>query len=100
MCIFKDFLFRDFVFKFRRIFDLPKNKKLQHTSFKWCDQEYSEFMINILKNLEPRFLKENEMICEELQLVMETIFLMKGCYIVGYEINKKRKYKLQFREGS
>lgn len=52
---------------YSRLFDIPKNKKLKHTSYKWTDEVFSDFMISILKNLEPRFVNEHEMIIEELQ---------------------------------
>jgi len=64
--IFKNFLFRPFVQTFKKLFEIPKNKNLKHSYYKWFDESYSEFMIQVMRYLEPRFYKKDELIYEEL----------------------------------
>ena len=45
-------------------------------------------MIEILKALEPRSIPENNLFYEELDEVNELLFIEKGKYDIGYEINK------------
>lgn len=71
-----------------------KNKKLQHSYYKWHDDLYSEFMIQFLKYLEPRKYHEGELIYQELSEVLEITFIMTGAYQIGYEINKITKMKI------
>lgn len=85
---------------YRKLFEIPKNKRLQHTCYKWNDSEYSDFMISILKCMEPRFYHENELLYEELQEILEMTFVMKGSFLIGYEINKKKKFKIHIRQHS
>ena len=98
--IFKNYLFRSFINTFRNFFEIPKNLNQQHSYFKWSDEIYAEFMISLMKCLEPRIYKEGEIIHEELSQVQECLFVLQGSYYVGYEINKERKMKLHFPPGS
>ena len=72
----------------------------QHSYFKWTDEVYSEFMICLMKFLEPRTYKVGSVIHEELSEVEECLFVLKGSYFVGYEINKIRKMRLHFPPGT
>ena len=45
-------------------------------------------MIEILKSLEPRTILENILFYEELDEVNEILFIEKGEYDLGYEVNK------------
>lgn len=45
-------------------------------------------MLEILKNLEPRFEEKDTILIEELDEVNEIIFLEKGIFEVGYSVNK------------
>lgn len=45
VAIFKKFLFRPFVETFNKLFEIPKNKNVKHSYYKWEDESYSEFMI-------------------------------------------------------
>ena len=47
-------------------------------------------------NLEPRHYIINEMIHEELDEVNEFLFILKGNFDIGYEINKKKFYRIKF----
>ena len=64
--IFKNFLFNRFVRMFRQYFQLPKNKQQMHSYWKWSDDIYCDFMISMLKSLNPRFYHEGDIIYEEL----------------------------------
>lgn len=56
--IFKNFLFRSFINTFRNFFEIPKNLDQKHSYFKWTDEVYAEFMIDLMKVLEPRIIKD------------------------------------------
>ena len=64
--IFKNFLFKPFIQTFKKMFELRKNLKIQHSYYKWDDDIYSEFMITLMKLLEPRKYQDGEMIYQEL----------------------------------
>ena len=50
---------------------------------------YSSFMISFMNSLETSFYFANEIIAKELDESLEVIFVDKGRYEIGYEINKK-----------
>jgi len=75
------------------------NKKIKHSYYNWENPVYSDFMIDILKSLEPRRYPENEIIYQELDEILEMTFMITGSFNVGYEINKVKKYKLHFNCG-
>ena len=52
-------------------------------------------MIEILKVLEPRKFLSKETINNELDEVNEILFIEKGEYNIGYEVNKTEKFKLR-----
>lgn len=93
-------MFRQFIQNFRKTFELAKNKEYLHSYFKWTDPLYQKFMIALMRYLEPRRVPEKELIIHELQDVLEVIFVMKGSFTVGYEINKVKKMKLHFPPGT
>ena len=98
--IYKNYLFKPFVRRFSKFFELPMNKLHKHSYYKWDHEKYSDFMIEIMKRLEPRRVKEKDIIYEELQEILEIIFVLKGSYFIGYEINKVKKMKLYFTLGT
>ena len=51
----------------------------------------------ILLKLEPRFLHKHSIVLDEFEEPNEIIFVMKGCIVVGYEINKIKKYCLKIK---
>lgn len=59
-----------------------------HSRYTWFDDSYRFFMLEILKNLEPRFEEKDTILIEELDEVNEIIFLEKGIFEVGYSVNK------------
>uniref|UniRef100_A0A7S3FW38 Cyclic nucleotide-binding domain-containing protein n=1 Tax=Strombidium rassoulzadegani TaxID=1082188 RepID=A0A7S3FW38_9SPIT len=101
--IYSDFLFEQFIKNFKKFFDFPKenpNKneediKIDYAFYTWNDVQYQNFMINILKSLEPRQFGRREVIYVELDEVNEILFIEKGQYDIGYEVNKTEKFKLR-----
>ena len=57
-------------------------------------------MIEVLRKLEPRKFGSREYINYELDEVNEIIFIEKGEYDIGYEVNKMEKFKLRMGENS
>jgi hypothetical protein len=57
-------------------------------------------MIEILRKLEPRKFGARETINYELDEVNEIIFIEKGEYDIGYEVNKMEKFKLRMGDNS
>ena len=57
---------------------------------------YSKFMTLIMENLEIRKYEKGEIIIKELDECLEVLFVLEGTYNIGYEINKKIKYRKQF----
>ena len=51
--IYQGFLYRTFMKTFRKFFEFPKNKR-KASVYKWTDEEYANYMIKLLQNLEPR----------------------------------------------
>lgn len=86
--IYADFLFRDFLQQYRKFFQIPKQSVNLHSRYTWFDDSYRFFMLEILKNLEPRFEEKDTILIEELDEVNEIIFLEKGIFEVGYSVNK------------
>mmetsp|Transcript_18773 Transcript_18773/g.28890 ORF Transcript_18773/g.28890 Transcript_18773/m.28890 type:complete len:93 (-) Transcript_18773:1415-1693(-) len=64
--------------------------------FTYEDEQYCQFMIKLMQCLEIRYFPPKAVVCEELDECLEILFVTKGFYIYGYEINKKRMYRRQF----
>jgi len=71
-----------------------KNKP--RTFYTWQDIPYREFMMQVLRSLEPRFYKKKTIMVDELDEMLEIIFIDKGKTMIGYEINKQKRFCLQF----
>ena len=102
LLILKQFLFQDFYAEFSRHFELQRPvdaPKVRYAFYKWGDEVYDEFMLEIMKALLPRRYFEGDIIFEELQEVLEMTFVQRGKFHVGYEINKKRKFVVSLAEG-
>ena len=95
--LYTDFIFKDYLWKFRRFFRITnevesiiRSKKVHKYPYYTYDNEmYSSFVISFMNSLEPSFYMENEIIAKELDESLEVIFVDKGRYEIGYEINKK-----------
>jgi hypothetical protein len=56
----------------------------------WENQSYREFFIYALSFLEPRYETKGTVMIEELEMVQEVNFIVKGNTIYGFEFNKKK----------
>lgn len=52
-------------------------------------------MVRVLKSLEPRLMKKSETLYLELDEVNELLFIEKGEYDIGYNVNKTEKFKIR-----
>lgn len=57
------------------------------------DDEYSNFMTKVMQSLEIRKIHKYEMIARELDECDEILFVFQGRYNIGYEINRKNRYR-------
>lgn len=100
-------MFSEFQKLFMRFFRIPKSYEDSHFEngvldpnyhnyYGMEDQEYRQFMTNLLKSLEPRQEDAFTMLFEELDEIREVIFIEKGECDVGYEINKKKKFVIRY----
>lgn len=95
--LYRDFLYVEFVGTFRDTFSIPKEVSGKNKIyFGWEDQAYREFMIALLRNLEPRFEPKWTILYQELEEISEIFFVSNGTMDIGYEINKQRKYVLRY----
>ena len=117
--IYKDYLFRDFLQKFRRFFNFNNNQNknplivkikkkrddadLRHKKVKifirsypyhrYDDEMFCSFMKNLMNSLEIRKFREGEIIANEMEESLEVMFVNKGRYDIGYEINNKKFFR-------
>ena len=61
---------------------------------------YCSFMKNLMNSLEIRKFRKGDVIANEMEESYEVMFVEKGRYDVGYEINNKRFYKLKFGQST
>lgn len=73
--IFKGFLFKPFISCFKKQFEIQKNSNL-HSVYKWEDTNFAQFMIALMKTLEPRRYQHGEVIHGELEEVLEIQFVV------------------------
>ena len=98
--VYKDFLFTDFFFYFeRKYFLIPKPMNTK-SLFTWEDQNYRDFMVGLLRSLEPRFEPAGTQIFQTLTEVRSIYFIMQGSVDVGFEINRLPKYVVRLGKGS
>ena len=64
------------------------------------DTQYRVFMIQLFKSLNPLQITRDTKILSELSDVSQAIYVMKGKYRVGYEVNKNETLKMQLTLGS
>jgi adenosine/AMP kinase len=57
-------------------------------------------MTQIMQFLEISQILESEIIAKELDECNEILFVMDGKYDIGYEINKKIRYRKQFGDST
>lgn len=87
-----DFLFYKFVNTFSKIFKLRNWKSPHQPCFYGHDDiAFSEFFQGVLQSLSPILIEKGTRIFVEQQDVEELIFVCKGTYGIGFEINKREK---------
>ena len=70
-------------------------KKTSNPYYNWEDQVYREFMIGVLRLLEPRSEDNGTMIYLTIQEVEEMFFIMNGTIDIGFEESRTTKYVLR-----
>lgn len=73
---------------------------LEYPYYTFEDKDYSDFITSIFSILEVRRIPAQFLIQEELEEVADVIFVEKGTYLMGFQINKKDYYKRKFKDGS
>ena len=73
---------------------------LEYPYFTFEDKDYSDCITSLFNILEVRKIQAKEQISEELEEANEVIFVEKGSYLMGFQINKKDYYSRKFKEGS
>lgn len=66
-----------------------RRKILKFPFYTYHNEVYSNMMIDLMNSLEVRFYKKDEVLARELDQCLELLFVEKGTYKVGYEINNK-----------
>lgn len=99
--IFSEFLYEEFLRQFRETWRIPKPQQphsRQHAQlyYGWDDQKYRHFMIEVLRNLAPRFENKGSILINELEEVLEVLFMSQGTVDIGFEINRKPKFAIRF----
>lgn len=101
IALYTDFIFKDFLWKFRRIFRFKNDpsdqvafvkqskRKIVFPFYTFEDQIYSQFMLNLMNLLEVRSYEKGDFIANEMDESLELLFVESGIYEVGYEINNK-----------
>ena len=84
--------------KDRSFFTNAKNsyEHITRSTYTWTDQSYREFMMEVLRNLEPKFERQGSIIIDELDEFDEIIFCHHGQVYLGYEINKQRRFCIKY----
>ena len=97
--LYTNFLFKDFMMKFSGFFRLSPHHSFYGVGrgyYTWTYQPYRYFMMELVNLLEPRQEKKYVSMVEELDEINEIIFVMKGTVVVGYEINKQKRYCIKY----
>jgi len=65
---------------------------LTHNYYSWADEDFRDFMRQILICLEPRHEEINTILFNELDEFTEILFINKGVVDIGFEINRKKVF--------
>lgn len=87
---------RDYSNHFR--FEKKHERIKKYNYYNWTDQYYRNFMVELLKNLQPRMEEKDIILFNELDDVTEILFLNKGQIDIGFEINRKKHFVLRQRQ--
>ena len=63
-------------------------------------ETYSKFLCQMMQSLQIRFYERGEMIRETFDESLEVMFVEKGKYDYGYEVNKKRLFRRRFQHST
>jgi hypothetical protein len=86
--LYREFLFISFFSNFTySYFNIPKNVSGLKVYYTWDDQSYRDFMINLVRKLEPRYEVTGTIIYKTVEEVEEIFFIDKGSIDIGFEIN-------------
>ena len=66
--------------------------------YTWQDQQYREFMFDMLQSLEPFFERKHVILINELEKFNVISFVIKGKVALGYEINKQKRYCVKYSD--
>lgn len=69
--------------------------KIMHTRYTWDDKIYRSFIIQLLKELEPRKELIDTMLMSENHNCYEVIFFEQGTYYIGYCLNNEIYWELK-----
>ena len=87
--LYQEFMFKEFLQIYRRTFSFPnKYNSNQPAFYTWNHSEYRNFMIDMLRLLQPRQEGGNVVIYKELDEINEVIFINSGTFEIGFEINR------------
>lgn len=126
--IYTQFIFRNFLWKFRRFFslkmsevasfqmvvkekfgkechfdkedELGQRQNLKFPYYTFDNENYNQFMLQMMSVLEMRRFEKGQIIANEMDESLEVIFVEQGRYNIGYEINKKPFYRVRFGEST
>jgi hypothetical protein len=80
-----------------KMYDLKNPRQYFNTKHPVFGQIYCEFIINLLKYLEPIKFDFNKIIYDELEEVSSVYFFKNGIFDVGFDINGKKHYVLRYK---
>lgn len=97
--LYEKFLYSSFLLDYRKYFIFEKKfSELPHNYYSWRDNQYRDFMTEILRNLEPRAEPKDSILFYELDDFTEILFFNKGQCDIGFEINRKKHFVLRQRK--
>jgi Ion channel len=77
--IYKDFLFKNFLYVFKNYFQMIRDEKLvsrrQSKFYGFGDSAWSAFMVAMMQNLEPRYFSPGDVIYNDMEEVEEIVFV-------------------------
>ena len=73
------------------------HSKYSHAYYRWQNKDYAELIQNIMRALEPRYVKKNTYILKEMEECDEVLMFTEGCFKIGFELNGKEIYKLRYK---
>ena len=95
--LYYEFLFTEFMKDYWKNFRFEKSSKLRYCFYSWDDQYYRDFMVTLLRNLEPRREESEVILFHELDDVTEILFMNKGSLDMGFELNRKKYFVFRQR---